>query len=87
MQPACADLFKILKYAAAACMMHSMHGCSDTMPVHIQDTPEKNADLLEEAADPGDSEEQSEQSLVPHLSPRLNSAPKFTTIFTIFSLL
>ena len=44
------------------------------MPVPMQNTPEKNADLLEEAADPGDSEEQSEQSLVPHLSPPLNSA-------------
>jgi hypothetical protein len=31
MQPARADRFeKILKSAAAACMMHSMHGGSDT---------------------------------------------------------
>ena len=48
--------------------------CPGTMPVPMQDTPEKNADLLEEAADPGDSEDESEQSLVPRLSPRLNSA-------------
>ena len=45
-----------------------------TMPVPIQDTPEKNADLLEEAADRGDSETELEESLISRLSPRLNSA-------------